>query len=307
MKEKCILVIGDIMLDQYIHGEVKRISPEAPVPVLSVRDTTCCLGGCGNVAANIVSLGGQAEVSSVVGSDIEAGMVVSGLQDSGISTKGLVYDVLRPTTTKTRLVSGGQHITRIDRECTAPIPSWVSQAMMNYIESLPLPDAVVFSDYSKGVLTSIFSEHLMHYFATVPTIVDSKASDLTKYAGATIITPNEREATRAAGFAFDEPVTIEEVGRTLLRRYQPQAVLLTRGKDGMLLFEEDNITPFGSNAKEVYDVVGAGDTAVAALAVAIAENQPIQSAVAYANLAAGVVVGKAGTALLTRAELSETG
>ncbi|MBA3453406.1 MAG: D-glycero-beta-D-manno-heptose-7-phosphate kinase [Deltaproteobacteria bacterium] len=302
-----VLVVGDLMLDEYVRGEVTRISPEAPVPVLEVRElrsNDIRLGGAANAAANIQALGGRASLVGVVGTDDSAETVRKHLEQHGIA-RLLVADASRPTSRKTRLVAQQQQIVRIDYEKRTPVSGNVATQLKREIEaSIPDVHAVVLSDYAKGVITADIARHAIECArkAGLPVIVDPKQRDFSVYRGATVITPNLHELEAAAGA---ERFEVEAAVAALLPGLDGAALLVTRSADGMTLFRAST-APFHVRAlaKEVFDVTGAGDTVVAALALALGASIPFEQAVELASAAAAVSVSKRGTSTVSPAELA---
>jgi D-beta-D-heptose 7-phosphate kinase/D-beta-D-heptose 1-phosphate adenosyltransferase len=302
-----VLVVGDVMLDEYVRGEVTRISPEAPVPVLEVREphsTDVRLGGAANAAANIHALGGRASLVGVVGADDSADAVRKHLQEAGIG-KLLVEDTSRPTSRKTRLVAQQQQIVRIDYEKRTPITGDVADRLKREIEgSIPDVHAVVLSDYAKGVITADIARHAIACArkANLPVIVDPKQRDFAVYRGATVITPNLHELETAAGVGAAD---LERAVAKLLPAIDGAALLVTRSADGMTLFRAD-AKPFHvpAMAQEVFDVTGAGDTVVATVALALGAGIPFEHAIELASVAAAISVSKRGTSTVSPAELA---
>jgi D-beta-D-heptose 7-phosphate kinase/D-beta-D-heptose 1-phosphate adenosyltransferase len=298
-----VLVIGDVMLDEYLKGDVSRISPEAPVPVLEVRSHDYRLGGAANAAANIQALGGQTTLIGVVGRDETAGVVNERLAAHGI-TGALVTDPSRPTSKKTRLVAQQQQIVRIDHERRGAVEGAVAAELAAAIDgAVRGVQAVVLSDYAKGVVTREVARHAIAAAraAGVPVIVDPKQRTFDVYAGATVITPNLHELEAAAHAPVFE---VERAATSLLPVIEGAALLVTRSADGMTLFRGGQ-APFHvpAMAHEVFDVTGAGDTVVATLALALAAKIAIEAAVELASVAAAVSVSKRGTSTVSPAEL----
>ena len=304
---KRILVLGDVMLDEYIWGKVSRISPEAPVPVVEIQRVTYVPGGAANVANNIVSLGGAAYLCGVIGNDEPGQRLVNIFSANGVVADGIVVDPSRPTTLKTRIVAQGQHVVRADWESREPVREGIRDALWQYIsETMGIIDVCLISDYNKGVtVASLLSETIeLARSLGKPMVVDPKGSDYSKYRGATVVTPNKLEA----GQAVNREITTEEdlvyAGQVLLDRLGSEAVLITRGEEGMSLFEREGLVAHvPALARAVYDVTGAGDTVVATLALALAAGANLLEGAYLANYAAGVVVGKVGTATVTPGEL----
>jgi D-beta-D-heptose 7-phosphate kinase/D-beta-D-heptose 1-phosphate adenosyltransferase len=296
------VVVGDVMVDEYLCGEVSRVSPEAPVPVLEPRATEYRLGGAANTAANVRALGGSVTLVGVVGRDDAAQVLVDRLRDRGIAPE-LVVDADRPTTLKTRVVAQQQQIVRIDREARHPISGTVAEDLRRRIDlALPAAHVLVLSDYAKGVVTSEVAKHAIAAArgVKIPIVVDPKQLDFRVYAGATVLTPNLRELGAAA-----PDMSVDAASEHLLSQLGGAAVLVTRGADGMTLFRSDHAPiHVTAAAKEVFDVTGAGDTVVAALALALAAGVTLEQAVELANFAAALAVGKRGTSSITAAELA---
>lgn len=304
-----VLVIGDIMADHFIWGKVSRISPEAPVPVVEVTKDNFMLGGCANVQNNIFAMGGRVHLAGVVGSDETGRRLLTEFRSRGVDTEGIVVETGRPTTLKTRIVAHGQQVVRFDREERKPIQAKSIRKILSYIESLRDDlGALVISDYSKGVVTRPLLDGIRKVIAGRPifTCVDPKQRDFSVYQGFDIITPNHYEAGHAAGEEMQNGQDHIRVGMKLLQQYDFKALLMTRGEEGMSLFEKDGRirhTAFPTEAREVFDVTGAGDTVIGVLALSLAAGASFREAAYLANHAAGIVVGKAGTATVTREEL----
>ncbi len=306
---KRIVVLGDVMLDEFIWGRVRRISPEAPVPVVEVDRQTLALGGAGNVTSNLVALGAAPTPIGVVGNDSDAERLRAAFHDVGVNTDGLVIDADRPTTIKTRVIAHSQQVVRADRESRAAINAEIEERLLNIFRGeLDAADAVVVSDYGKGLLTpGLLSGALTAARERGLTVcLDPKMRNFVHYQPVTVITPNNQEAAEAAGIAIEDEQSLTEAGRKLLASIECRAVLVTRGEEGMTLFTEDGVTHIPTVAREVYDVTGAGDTVIATLALAIASGASLEEAAVLANHAAGVVVAKVGTASVTREELLAT-
>ena len=303
-----VLVLGDVMLDEYVWGTVSRISPEAPVPVVAVRTESLKIGGAGNVAANIAALDGAADLVGVVGTDAAAERLSQELRRAGVKADGLVVDGTRPTTIKSRVVAGSQHVVRFDRESDAPLPPPVRQRVLEQVRArLPQADVLLISDYAKGVIGPRLVREVLAAAARekTPVAVDPKVQHVALFRGVTVLAPNHHEAAAAARILVRDEADLLRVGAVLLRRLQAQAVLITRGERGMSLFEAARpVTHIPTFAREVYDVTGAGDTVMAVLALALAAGASLRQAAVLANYGAGVVVGKRGTATVSRAELA---
>jgi len=307
-----ILVIGDIIVDQFIWGSVSRISPEAPVPVVSVNREEFLLGGSANVLKNIYSLGGSGSLCGVIGSDAIGQQLVELVRELPAPVDGLVQGV-RPTTVKTRVVAQGQQVVRFDREETGVLTKKPLEAMIEYLERhLNDFDAVIVSDYSKGVINEPLMIRLHQLRRAImvdegrnlPLIVDPKPANLHRFIGATVITPNNHEASLMSGMEIRGEQELEVAARHIRDEIDCEAVLITRGESGMALFQKDDtLVTIPTMAKEVYDVTGAGDTVAATLALGLGTGSSMADAAFMANHAAGIVVGKVGTASVSADEL----
>ena len=309
-KHARILVVGDFILDHFVWGTVERISPEAPVPVVNVKRESYMPGGSLNVAHNIRTLGGTVYPSGVVGRDIAGRMLLKTMRRQGIDTSGIIYDRKRPTSLKTRVIAHSQQVVRFDREKTEPISREDTKALLAFYEKkIKSADVLIIEDYGKGVIQS----ELVHAVVTTarrlkkPILVDPKEHHFDYYRGVTSLTPNRKEAYGAyrqlvAGATGRE--SLETVGFGLLKKLQSESMLITLGEDGMALFQKNgkvNVIP--TAAQEVFDVSGAGDTVIATFALALAAGARLLEAALIANLAAGIVVGKLGTASVNTEEL----
>ncbi|MGO9138965.1 MAG: D-glycero-beta-D-manno-heptose-7-phosphate kinase [Syntrophales bacterium] len=306
-----VLVVGDIMVDHFIWGKVARISPEAPVPVVEIQSDSLLLGGCANVLNNIFSLGGKVYGAGVIGDDDMGERLLLEFRSRRINTDGIVVEANRPTTLKTRIVAHGQQVVRFDQESRQPIRPSSVEKIMKYVKKLRNDlGAIIISDYNKGVVTRQLLDSIRQVISAkgIPVCVDPKQNDFSLYKGFDIITPNHHEAGRAAGIEIVEGNDIVKVGETILRKFDFKALLVTRGEEGMNLFESNDKTThtvFPAEAKEVFDVTGAGDTVIGVLALCVASGATFKEAAALANIAAGIVVGKVGTATISLHELKE--
>jgi D-beta-D-heptose 7-phosphate kinase/D-beta-D-heptose 1-phosphate adenosyltransferase len=302
-----VLIVGDVMLDRFVNGSAQRISPESPVPIVLIQSTLDVPGGAGNVARNVASLGARCTLAGVVGDDGPGAELLRLLSAEPGVTPALVPDGRRPTIEKTRFVAQGQHLLRADREEGGAIGEEARAALLELAEAaLPDADVLVLSDYGKGVLGRDLARRLIDSArgAGVPVVVDPKTADLSIYAGASVVTPNRKEAREAAGEDPADDAAAERVGRALLASFDMGALLVTRAAEGMTLVPRDGAAVhLPASAREVFDVVGAGDTVVATLAVGLGAGLPLDEAAHLANVAAGVVVGKHGTATVSRTEL----
>jgi D-beta-D-heptose 7-phosphate kinase/D-beta-D-heptose 1-phosphate adenosyltransferase len=295
------------MLDEYMWGTVSRISPEAPVPVVAVRSESVKIGGAGNVATNVAALGGRATLIGLVGDDMAAERFGHELELAGVKSDGLIVDRSRPTTIKSRVVAGSQHVVRFDRESDAPVSRAIrGQVVAAVRERMREADVLLISDYAKGLVSPGLVRAVLVLAARERRLVavDPKVQHLAFFKGVTVIAPNHHEAALAARIPVRNEADLLRAGRALLRRLKPRAVLITRGEHGMCLFEAGKpVVHIPTVAREVYDVTGAGDTVMGALSLALAAGADMREAAVLANFAAGVVVGKRGTATVSRAEL----
>jgi rfaE bifunctional protein kinase chain/domain len=296
-----VLVVGDVMLDRYWYGAVDRISPEAPVPVVRVTREEERLGGCGNVAFNVVSLGAQASLLSVVGDDDNGQRVRRLLDASGIQTH-LGSDPQLQTTVKLRIIGRQQQLLRADFE-SEPRSEVLASQTRQFHTLLPQHQAVLFSDYGKGGLTHIADMIAAARAAKLPVLVDPKGSDYSRYAQATVITPNRAELQQVIGRWHDEAHLLQ-MAQALRQDLKLDALLLTRSEEGMSLFDAQGVLHVPAVAREVFDVTGAGDTVIATLASLMGAGLSMREALPCANKAGGIVVGKFGTASVTFQELS---
>jgi D-beta-D-heptose 7-phosphate kinase/D-beta-D-heptose 1-phosphate adenosyltransferase len=303
-----LLVVGDLVLDEYVWGEVERVSPEAPVPVVHVREETVVLGGAANVVRNVVALGASAAFCSIVGDDAAGRRAAELVGELGVDASGLLVVPGRPTTRKTRVIARSQQVVRFDRETLAPPPAAVGKRLLAAIErQLGACAGVVLEDYGKGVLSKPVAAGAMRRFrsAGLPVVVDPKAS-VAAYRGAALIKPNLREAETLSGVTIRTRPDLERAVARLRRRIGGGAVVVTRGGDGMTIFESEGAgIDVRTVAREVFDVQGAGDTSIAALALALRAGATLLEAAVLANAAAGVVIGKVGTATASADELRE--
>ena len=309
-----VLVIGDIMADHFIWGSVARISPEAPVPVVEVKRESFMLGGSANVFNNILSVGGEVKLSGVIGDDTTGRRLLDYLRGLSLDTKGIIVEKDRPTTLKTRIVAHGQQVVRFDREDRRVIGSKTIQAIVSYVKSLRDDlGALVISDYNKGVVIRPFLDAVRKVIADRPivTCVDPKQRDFSIYNGFDLITPNHQEAGLAAAEDVQNAEDCTRIGIKLLKQYDFKALLMTRGEEGISLFEKTSVrkdkeirhTEFPTQAREVFDVTGAGDTVIGILALSLAAGASFREAAYLANHAAGIVVGKVGTSTVSQEEL----
>ena len=308
--DRCrLLVVGDLMLDEYVWGEVDRISPEAPVQVVSVNKEEATLGGAGNVVNNLAALGAKVSVAGVLGKDSHGRQLLNRLNDLGVDTAGVLQSAERVTIRKTRIIAEHQQVLRIDRETTSEISTRLKNRLLNQARKcLPDVDAVIISDYGKGLVTASLVSELA---ATAREqnkmiIADPKGLDYSKYNGVTLITPNTKEASLASGIDIRDQEDLCHAAERLLDRVEIDGLLITRGKQGVAYFDRRDPPLFaGTKARQVFDVSGAGDTVVAVLSAGLAAGYPMKDAISLANAAAGIVVSKIGTATVSKAELGE--
>jgi rfaE bifunctional protein kinase chain/domain len=303
-----VLVVGDLMVDRYIRGAVSRLSPEAPVPVVDVHHEEFMPGGAGNVAANIAALGGRPILVSLVGDDADGERLLSTLRDRGVDVSGVVADGSRPTILKTRVLAGHQQVVRFDRENRSPFPhGLVDKILASVKERLFQAKGVILSDYGKGMVSARLLKSILgwaHRQGKLVT-VDPKIEHFLSYRGVDCITPNLKEATEGIrAFPPKNDAEVDELGRRILRRLRCHSVLITRSERGMSLYREGKPPlHIPSQAREVFDVTGAGDTVIATLSLALAAGVSLGDAARISNAAAGVVVAKLGTATVSPAEL----
>ncbi len=296
-----IIVIGDVMLDRYWSGKAARISPEAPVPVVQVKSIEERVGGAGNVALNIARLGGKVTMLAVVGNDAEGESIRTILETNGVSCDFVKEKGIR-SICKLRIMAQHQQLIRLDFEDT-PIAFDRSALLTKLSRYLPGNDVIVFSDYGKGTLADVENYIVQAKKAGIKMLVDPKGTDYQRYSGADVITPNLAELQAVVGVCHDESRLIEK-GRALIQQLQTPTLLLTRGEAGMTLIQEDQVHSLPAQAKDVFDVTGAGDTVIAVMALGVALNMALTEAMYLANLAGGIVVGKLGTSTVSMQELT---
>lgn len=305
---KRVLVIGDIILDHFIRGTVERISPEAPVPVVAMRSEEYHLGGAGNVAANIRALGGVPVLLGVIGNDPSGERVIQEMERLKLSSGGVLIDLGKPTVTKTRIIAGHQQVCRVDREVTQPMSVELFKKVVLFVQNhLEEVEAVLVSDYGKGLI----NEKLLA--AVLPTAqragrlvaVDPKSRDFSMYTPVTLLTPNKKEAAAAAGIEVRDDRTLRQAAEAVLKKTKAENLVITLGEEGLALFRASGFQRrFPTVAREVFDVTGAGDTVIAVMTLAMAAGVNVEDAAVLANHAAGIVVGKLGTAVVQPEELA---
>ncbi|MDD4012608.1 MAG: D-glycero-beta-D-manno-heptose-7-phosphate kinase [Candidatus Omnitrophica bacterium] len=306
-ENKRLLVVGDLLLDQFVWGDVSRISPEAPVPVVWVRNEGFMPGGACNVANNLAKFGAVVDLAGVVGQDEKAGVLKDLLRERNISFGGVITDSQRPTILKTRVIAHHQQVVRIDRENTEPIAGPVLEKMRAYIKTAVREvDGVIIEDYGKGVITPGLLKIVMPLAKKYRKIVsvDPKESHFSYYRGATVITPNNHEASRMAGFTIKDDATLKRAGEKLLKDLDLRVALITLGENGMAVFEKgEKPCKIPTVAREVFDVSGAGDTVISVYTLALVSGASPIEAAHIANCAAGIVVGKVGVAVVSKEEI----
>jgi rfaE bifunctional protein kinase chain/domain len=305
-KDKKVAVIGDIMLDRYFWGKVTRVSPEAPVPVVDLKDESYHLGGAANVSANLRSLGLNVIQCGLIGKDEMGFKLVSLSEKLGIDCKGVFADENRPTTVKTRVFGNNQQIVRLDTENTDTVDHAGEKHILNILQAEENISAVVFGDYNKGAITNIMIREIITECRNrdIPVLVDPKFDNFYDYSKISLFKPNRKEAENALGYQLNSEENIRKAGKDLLRQLKADNVLLTLGGEGMMLFESNgNILNVPTEARYVADVSGAGDTVIATFAAALSGGASSQEAAIISNQAAGIVCGKPGVVSVTLEEL----
>jgi len=302
-----VLVVGDLILDEFIWGNVTRISPEAPVPVVWVDSENFMPGGASNVANNIRSLGGEVYLTGVVGDDMRGEVLQALLRKKGVFCGGIFTDKERPTTQKTRVIAHHQQVVRIDREKLLPLPDKLLDNILDFIrEKITEVDALLIEDYGKGVVVPRLVREIVRTAKKHKKIisVDPKETHFSYYRGVTTITPNHHEAGSAVGFSIKDDASLEKAGNKLLEKLKCESVLITLGENGMCLFQKGKKSvKIDTVAQDVFDVSGAGDTVISAYTLARAMRASPPEAAHISNCAAGIVVGKVGVAVANREEL----
>ena len=308
-KDVRIVVIGDLILDEFLWGKVNRISPEAPVPVVEVEKQSFMCGGAANVAANIRALGGKVYLCGIVGRDSRGKLMLEQLQSRKVDTGGVIIDSARPTTLKTRVIAHHQQVVRVDRENSQPLEQKNWKRILNFVEKkLDRIDAVLVEDYGKGVVVPGLIKGLVSLGKKAKLLVnvDPKENHFSYYKKVTAITPNREEAGKATGIRIKDKSSLKKAGEKMLSDLDCQAVLVTLGEDGMCLFEKKKkLVHIPTVAREVFDVSGAGDTVISAFTLSLAAGASFPQAAQLANCAAGIVVGKLGVAVATKEELKQ--
>lgn len=302
-----VLVVGDVMLDEYVWGAVRRISPEAPVPVVEINHRSSVPGGAANVATGIAALGGSVSLAGVIGQDGPGETLAGAVRDAGINTSALQSEAGRHTTTKTRIVAHAQQVVRTDIEDRRALAPDTERALIEDLRrGIETAQGVVISDYGKGAVSETIARETIAAAsaAGAPVVVDTKAVDYSRFRGATVITPNQHDAGRAANVHVESDADLLLAVDRLAEACDGAALLVTRGEAGMSLFTPEGVTHIPAEARSVYDVTGAGDTVVAVLTLMLAHGARLEDAVGLANTAAGIVVGKVGTAAVGLEELA---
>ncbi len=308
-KDKTIAVIGDVMLDRYFWGSVTRISPESPVPVIDLEEETFHLGGAANVANNLKTLGVIPLLCGVIGNDNSGGQFNSAANETGIKTDGLYKDKTRPTTVKTRIIGNNQQITRLDKEVRSPISVEGEEFILNALKKQKNLSGIIFEDYNKGTITKNLIKSVVDFAGvnSIPVFVDPKFENFFEYKDVTVFKPNKKEAFHALGLNYSDHKDYDLVGKLLLEKLNASYVLLTLGKEGMMLFEQGRkVYSVPARTRQVSDVSGAGDTTIAAFAAFYAGSADILESAALANYAAGVVCESPGIVPIKIEKLIET-
>jgi D-beta-D-heptose 7-phosphate kinase/D-beta-D-heptose 1-phosphate adenosyltransferase len=304
LRKARMLVIGDVILDVFVYGKVSRISPEAPVPVVNVVSEKMTPGGAANVALNLKRLGIETTLFGIIGADQEGSFLENYLKESSINSY-LLKDG-RPTTVKTRVIAVSQQVVRIDKESSHNLTDKKLATVLKIIrDMLDNFDGIIISDYGKGMISKKLIRQLVELCNRNNKVitVDPKIENFSHYKEVTTLTPNHNEASSATGILIKDEPSLYRCGRYILKRLKSRSLVITRGAKGMTLFEDDKIETFPALAKEVYDVTGAGDTVISVLSAGLATDVPLRDAAVLSNIAAGIVVGKIGTATVSYEEL----
>lgn len=307
-QKTAVLVVGDLMVDEFLYGKVDRISPEAPVPVLEFDSHIFMPGGAANAASNIKSLGGRVAFLGCKGEDLAGERLTKELEKKGIPTDGLITVEGRPTTLKTRVVAHTQQVVRIDREIRMPVDTDVEDKMIAYIKStLPEVESVLISDYTKGTVTPRVVKQLVGLAkkAGKPVVADTKSSHIEDFQDITVLTPNVKEVEKLTGLTIEDECPLAEGARRLISKLRCEAILVTRAEEGMSLYQKTGaVIHVPAITTEVHDVTGAGDTVAASVALTLASGASLREAAELANLAAAVVIRKVGTATASPEEVT---
>ncbi|MEK7849201.1 MAG: D-glycero-beta-D-manno-heptose-7-phosphate kinase [Candidatus Omnitrophota bacterium] len=303
-----ILVIGDLILDEFIWGRADRISPEAPVPVVWAQSQSYMPGGASNVANNVASLGAKVFLYGVVGDDKNGNILTDKLREKRVNCDGILIDSLRPTTVKTRIIAAHQQMIRVDWENIERLSLDKAKKMIEVVKSkIDDMDALIIEDYGKGVVTQFLLENIIAMAKRRKKIitVDPKVEHFSYYKGVTAMTPNEKEASAGAGVKIENERDVDEAGRRLLKNLKCEGILITLGEKGMKLYKGKSITHIPTVAQDVFDVSGAGDTVISVFTLALSCGLKMEDASRLSNIAAGIVVGKVGVAIVTKDEILE--
>ncbi len=308
-KQVKALVVGDLMIDEYLWGSVDRVSPEAPVPVVCVNKESHTLGGAGNVINNLVAMGASVVAIGTAGTGKAGQMIFEKLKDLGIQTDGIVSEPLRPTTRKTRVIASNQQVLRIDKEIKRNITDeTLDKLVLNIEKNIKDADLIVLSDYDKGLITKELVEAIVKLARQnkVLTLADPKSLNFSKYTAVNVLTPNKKEASLAANVDIKSGQDLLDAGNKIMEQTRLERLLITCGKDGMMLFEKNKpCFHIESDARQVFDVSGAGDTVISLLGLGLATGADFKQSAQIANAAAGIVVGKVGTATPSIDELKQ--
>lgn len=304
-----VLVVGDLMLDCYWWGTVSRISPEAPVPIVKLKNKTYAVGGAANVAANVAGLGAESMLIGLVGKDADADLFARMLSEMNVAGEHIIFTEERPTTVKTRIIAHSQQVLRLDQEEIHKLSEAEHrEALEKFVKVIDEVDIVIISDYAKGFLSEKLLADLFGLAKekNKPVLVDPKGKDYKKYKGATLLTPNKKEAAESCKLDEDDENLVETAGRQLIEELGLESILITRGEEGMSILQKGKTTRhLKASAREIYDVTGAGDTVIAALAVGLGAGIDLEDAAEIANRAAGIVVGQVGTTVIKKSILEE--
>ncbi len=308
-KKPQLLVIGDLMIDHYVWGEATRLSPEAPVPVVNVRNETTTLGGAANVAQNLISLGASVTISGVVGQDAYGVQLAALLSDEGIDTCAIVQDAARPTTVKTRVLAGSHQLVRVDREVTHAVSTELEdQILLKLADCIKSADLILFSDYNKGLFSDTLSQRIIQEATRQKkkVIVDPKGLDYSKYQGVYLIKPNRKEladATKSARLSNIDD--LQQAAKVLFKQTGTEYLVVTLSEEGMAIVDEVTYKLLPVKATEVFDVTGAGDTVLATMAYCLASGLSIEESCELANHAAAIVIRRVGSATTTLEEIMD--
>jgi len=304
-KNKKILVIGDLMIDEYIFGKVERISPEAPVPVVEAAKTEMKPGGAANVAANLVALGAKTSILGVIGNDHRGTILKNMLKNNGIDTSFLIEDSKRPTTVKTRIIAGAQQLLRVDWESKEYLTGNLLKRVIEiFLDNFENFDGVIISDYGKGVITEELFKHTEEVKKrNIPITLDPKERNFPIYRNITAMTPNKKETFQAVGIYPETEKEAEKAGKKIIERFNCDYALITRSEKGISLIGKETIHHVPAKAKQVFDVTGAGDTVISVFTLSLTAGATVEEATEIANISGGIVVGKLGTATVKVEEI----